>query len=413
MEPIDDQGTLLEESGEGLTLDEDDQSMEQGLQPITPKPLNPSESILKPSESIPKPLAPVEPLIPETKPSCPSCPQTPAVQHPCHRPACQSQATRRFSPSPRAANDIIQTKVVFVVDTSSHNYRPSQPYVKIGSDLNAQIRMHFIRQFVEERWKSGWFAWSMITFLGTDSSRRGHATAPINSGRPDRPVFTKSYENISAAIDRLETADGGREKTNYKRALELTKRLIEMDSGLWQDDVYYQVFFITGTRPWDSSYNRVDKVDNLYEDIREIVNIRPGRVFLSTAYYGLQHNIQNQNPNIPNVLDVLKGMAEAGHGEFFYLGHSYNMQGAPPCQQQVPTSPCHRSLSTIGLETSTALALLDGHHQRILQHNNSQQPLATTEEPTCPHGDGFHPPGTVCPYVKPPCTQQGNCSPNY
>lgn len=434
MEPIDDQGTLLEESGEGLILD-DEKEGEGGLtldddvpnMPVgrSPNPVKPTP--LKPSRSIPEAppaVVPAQPL-PETpvfetptEPRCPTCPQAPPVvaQPPCHRPACHPQTARRSSPTPRAANDIIQTKVVFVVDTSSHNYRPSHPYVRIGSDLNAQIRTHFIRQFVEERWRSGWFAWSMITFLGTDSSRRAHAVAPINAGRPDRPVFTKSYENISAAINRLETADGGREKTNYKRALELTKRLIEMDSELWHDDVYYQIFFITGTRPWDSSYDRVDELDNLYENVREIINIRPGRVFLSTAYYGLQHNIQNQNPSIPNVADVLKGMAEAGDGDFFYLGHSYDMQGgASPCQ--APTSPCHQFLSTTGLETSTALALPHSQHQRILQYNNSQHlqppPLATTEESTCPHGDGFHPPGIVCPYVKPPCTQQGNCSQNY
>ena len=422
MEPVNEQGPL-QESEEGLISnpngDEsglvlDDNNMEQSSDPMVS--LESSDSI--PSSGPTSSTQTSRISIPETAESkCSTCPQVPASS-PCQHSTCPQQSLHsrvtHSSQHAPATNDIVQTKVVFVVDTSSHNFRPSHPYVRVGSDLNAQMRMHFIRQFVDERWRSGWFAWSMITFLGTDSSRRGQASAIINSGRADRPVFTKSYSDISQAINRLEGADGGRDKTNYKRALELTERLIKRDSELWQDDIYYQIFFITGTRPWDSSYNRVDKLHNLYEYIRKIVSIRPGRVFLSTAYYGLQHNIQNADPNIPNVVDVLRGMAEAGRGDFFYLGHSYDMHGSTsPCQQQTPTSPCHQSLSTTGLEPSTSLSLTENHHQRILQHNNSshQQEQVTTAK-ICPHGKDYHPPGTVCPYTAPPCTGD-SCSPSY
>ena len=196
----------------------------------------------------------------------------------------------------------------------------------------------------------------MITFKGAHRGWRGFARASITHENNPRkkPVFTNDHNIVLQAMNDFTLPDGpgqDREsgKIQYGAALELTKELIKEDLKTNEDDnAIYLVYFISGEAPSNRFTGRFQLDDYVYEKVKDIVDIKPERIFFSTAYYGwayLDH--QARNTRFPSVIDILEEMANIGNGEFFNLpnvrgeqiAHSdYSPNVLSSCQQQVPVT---------------------------------------------------------------------------
>ena len=229
-----------------------------------------------------------------------------------------------------------QIKVVFVVDKGSHNYISD---ASNGNDPLALTRTYHVRRFFEDHRENECFSWSMITFKGNTGGWRGAATASI-SDNTGYPTFTKDYDIVDQAINDLSyrsiSEDG--HGIQYGNALLLTGSLIGNDYAYAYNylradfkldiDTYYLVFFITGASPSNRVFTRHYPLrEYTYQVVQNVVNIKPGMIFFSTAYYGTshlaRHTYENGNENliIPNITTILQTMANAGRGRFFNLNN--------------------------------------------------------------------------------------------
>ena len=376
----------------------------------------------------------------QANPCQPNCPQPQSQAQPQGQPQAQSPIQTQphlvgpcttpqggLSPGmPYSEFVPKETKIVFVVDKGMHNRLPT-PYASEGNDRYGATRIHHIRQFFEDHKDHGWFSWSVITFVGRLRGWEGDATAYIS--RDDdghQPFFTKDHNVVMQAIDKLSpsvTPDGSEEegvdsgKIQYGAALELTKKLIKDDLREQTDDVYYQVFFISGMSPTDAQHERWPFEDYDHRILNEIVNIKPGRVFFFTAYYGWHHEGQHRlghggrNPDFPTVIEILEEMANiGGNDELIYLT---NIAGQPslysqsnigtqqvhPCQQTAATNPCDTTVPVMGgidPNAPTLLHLPDGYLNQEEAARSHLTPCDLATVLPCGHSVAQHAQGVQC-----------------
>ena len=252
-------------------------------------------------------------------------------------------------------------KILFVVDKSRwQNYK----YDPVG-----QTRLHYIRNYYQERENSGW-SWGLIAF---HSINRAYPLIR-HPRKGNQPVFTANNNTFRQALNVLAnipdedpedaTRDPQRVGTQYgySKALNLVKDTIkhDLENDIQHNSNYY-VYFIAGARPRGDLEHRYE--DRIFKKVREIVNLRPGKIRFSTVYYGADVDTASRHrytsrtgPIYPDrdVKSVLKHMAKIVRGDFFELptigGGHYNtpcsQQGvpAPIVQQPVVTTPCLQQL---------------------------------------------------------------------
>lgn len=186
------------------------------------------------------------------------------------------------------------TKFMFVMDKSGSNQNP-------GTDPGAERRAGSFERFYEANKSNQGLQWGMIEFRG-DSSE-----ALI--GPPDDPIFTQDEAEVRSGIEKLRQADS--DATPYGSALNTTRLAIRNDMERHPDeDNIYQIFFLSDGEPTD-----VTDEGRLRAMVRDIVNLSPGKVFLSTGYY-------NKDRSNQTAISRLEAMAEEGLGKFINFRNS-------------------------------------------------------------------------------------------
>ena len=209
------------------------------------------------------------------------------------------------------------TKILFLVDTSGSNVLytrlngtqqcfntdPDFASCVLPTDPNKAFRGGVIQNFLTDHANKTNFHWGFITFA--DDS----AHAMINSnGNDQRPYFSASAGTMQSTINQFYNVEDDY-ATPYQAALELAKRAIQNDRDLNStEQPQYVIVLLTDGYPTD--YNALNgQLDTgaIQSDINALKNIAPGRVTLSSIYYG---------HNNPNAINLLSWMSQSGDGQF-------------------------------------------------------------------------------------------------
>jgi hypothetical protein len=201
------------------------------------------------------------------------------------------------------------TKILFVVDTSgsnvdsTYNIINGQSILTPPTDPQKDFRGGAISDFLSDFGHKSNFQWGFMTFAGTS------ANASINAGSSQSPIFTADPNEMGDAVDSFYSKrDTG--ATPYGAALSLAAKAVSNDPDLNSSErPNYFVVLLTDGFPSDY-YNDRGAFDQnvMTRDVANLVGIAPGRVTLSTIFYG--------QVNIPEAISLLKGMAGLGGGQF-------------------------------------------------------------------------------------------------
>lgn len=150
--------------------------------------------------------------------------------------------------------------------------------------------------FVSENSNNEYIQWGLVVFNSTS------ARAILNSGNQNSPVFTESESEMMAGIDKVRSeADNG--GTPYGSALNLARQAIVNDmQAKPEEDSFYMIIFLSDGQPTD---NFRDNDPALNSEIDGIMQQNPGRIALSTGYYG---------PDNYKYEKTMEGMASTGGG---------------------------------------------------------------------------------------------------
>lgn len=209
------------------------------------------------------------------------------------------------------------TKILFLVDSSGSNVLrtrldgtqqclPSDAdflNCALATDPNKTFRAGAIQTFLNDYARKENFQWGFIHFAG-DS-----AHALINSsGNDQNPHLSTSVSAMQSAINKFYSIEDNF-ATPYQAALTLAKKTIASDRDLnSSDQPQYLIVMLTDGFPTDyNALNGAFNANAVHADINSLLNIAPGRVSLSTIYYG--HNNQS-------AINLLKNMAQTGNGQF-------------------------------------------------------------------------------------------------
>lgn len=209
------------------------------------------------------------------------------------------------------------TKILFLVDTSGSNviYTRNEGTVQcfntdidflscaFPTDPNKTFRAGAIQTFLNDYANKENFQWGFINFAGED------AYALINSsGNDQNPYLSTSVSAMQSAINSFYSIQDNY-ATPYQAALEMAKKAVATDRDLNSaSNPQYLIVMLTDGFPTDyNAFNGSFDVNAVHSDINSLVNIAPGRVSLSTIYYG--HNNQN-------AINLLSSMAQTGNGQF-------------------------------------------------------------------------------------------------
>ncbi|MCC6276474.1 MAG: VWA domain-containing protein [Oligoflexia bacterium] len=192
-----------------------------------------------------------------------------------------------------------KTKFMFVIDKSGSNGSTDPNNLKRAKNLEK----FFNGPDTAPRKLNSGIEWGFIEFSGDT------ATAYINEGGDGRkPIFVGVPDNeaaMSQALQKLRGPDGG--STPYKAALALTKKAIQDDVTKHPGEASsYVIFFMSDGMPTDYGFEGPAGPE-AFRDVDELVNMLPGQITFSTAYYG---------PFDPEAAEGLRIMAEHGHGKF-------------------------------------------------------------------------------------------------
>lgn len=172
------------------------------------------------------------------------------------------------------------TKIMFVMDKSGSNN---------GTDSGAVLRGSGVENFYNDHLNDEYIKWGMIRF------------GIITDYMIADPYFTQDEGSVRNAIAELRSSDSG--GTPYSDALAKTELAIRDDIEAFpEEDAYYMVFFISDGQP--EPYISVEQASAL---VKSIINVKPGKIFLSSAYYGT---------NGPAAQEYLREMALAGGGKY-------------------------------------------------------------------------------------------------
>lgn len=207
------------------------------------------------------------------------------------------------------------SKILFVVDKSGSNRAPSAGSDG-GSDEDKSRRSGGIQNFFDKHKDNDFYKWGFIQFGAVNKEAESY----ILDDSPQRKPGFGDRVKMQQAIDKFKSvSDDG--CTPYIEALKLAHETIKNDLLLAPDeDSIYNVFFLSDGRP--DKYNDSDpdacgndyverKADDPYlSAVKDIRNLAPEKIFISTIYY---YSKKNQK-----AADGLRYMAEpeVGGGTF-------------------------------------------------------------------------------------------------
>lgn len=189
-------------------------------------------------------------------------------------------------------------KFLFVVDKSGSNANAnagnpaSDPMnVRRAGNIERFFNSELARDTKNQKW-------AMVGFNG------GNATRLYT---PNPQEFTEDPAMFRAQIARLRS-DPDANATPYQAALSVASDIIRKDiADNPTDESYYMIFFMSDGVPTDLGAGGVTVLENT---IKTMVKIRPGRIFMSTVFYG---------PPVPAAKDALSRMADFANGKFIDL----------------------------------------------------------------------------------------------
>lgn len=204
------------------------------------------------------------------------------------------------------------TKIIFVVDTSGSNVSPTMnnglsycdPSVSVctpATDPTKSFRGGAIQSFFNHYQQKANFDWGFVTFSGTQ------AQALTQNGY--YAGITSVPSQFQQALQTFYSIQDG-DATPYKAALQLTTALIQNDLDLnATTQPQYFVIFLTDGFPTDyqDSFGNF-KSAAMQSDLAGLLAVAPGRVSLSSVYYGQADD--------QNAMSLLKSMALQGGGRF-------------------------------------------------------------------------------------------------
>jgi uncharacterized protein YegL len=236
-----------------------------------------------------------------------------------------------------------KTKIIFVVDASGSNVnttanygstskcgQPGQPCT-LPTDPNKSFRNTAISNFLARFRHKENFSWAFNIF-GNNESR-----ALVNfAGDQTRPAISYDPSKLDAALTTFRTAVNDYGNTPYEKAIQLAGRAIENDSelnsgsGLTRPNYmvvmltdgfptdYFNVQMTPGSTSSDAEFYARFQTAKMNADLEALLNKAPGRVTLSTVYYG--------QDNDPYATWLLKEMAKSGNGQFASVSDTSNFK---------------------------------------------------------------------------------------
>ena len=282
------------------------------------------------------------------------------------------------APAPAPLPQLV--KVLFVVDKSFYNQR---------SDRDGGLRTHFVRAIYDAHKAEGWYSWGLIAFEGDDApgdEAEFHTCQRNRSRCSGDPIFTTNHRIVENAISFIQIGLDEGLQIRYKKALDLTEKIIKEDlEQPTQGGSHYAVFFITGSsfRDGEYGYNHrdrdgqrfpADRLQRLYNKVGEIVNLTHqgynNLVTFSTVYYGIEHRANHyldrhggsRNPDPPAIDPrvVLQEMAKYGNGRYISIENNAPLipsvgYVAPPTDQPnayAAAPPAYQPTSPYGLDVT-------------------------------------------------------------
>ncbi|RYZ75278.1 MAG: VWA domain-containing protein [Proteobacteria bacterium] len=201
-----------------------------------------------------------------------------------------------------------KTKILFVVDSSGSN--ASYTINIIGgrevetppTDPQKSFRKGAISDFLSDFSHKSNFNWGFMTFQGTG------VEAYVNNGNTMIPSFTPQVQTMSNALNAFGSrTDSG--QTPYRAALTAARNGIANDPDLNSaEQPNYFVVFLSDGFPTDYGKDSNYNPSLVNADIDALSSVAPGRVSLSTVFYG--------TTSIPDAINLLKSMAARGNGQF-------------------------------------------------------------------------------------------------
>lgn len=185
------------------------------------------------------------------------------------------------------SSSTVPTKMLFIDDLSGSN---------TTTDPGKAMRAGSIQQFYTDYSSHTNFSWGFETFQGTT------ATALINSGTPNSPIFSNAAAMQSAITVFKSMPDTG--NTPYMAALNMATSAISNDpDSKSATPPQYIVVFMSDGQPNGTG----DTTINILNQIHTIVNLLPGRISFNAVYYG---------PADATASGLIQSMATAGGGNF-------------------------------------------------------------------------------------------------
>ena len=214
----------------------------------------------------------------------------------------------------------VPVKILFVVDTSGSNNisTTNNGTLSCGlfqtcappTDPDKSLRGGSIANFFSQYSAKTNFSWGFEVFSN------GGGQAYITSGSKQSPSFSNASAMQSAINQFNNESDGG--DTPYIAALSMAQSTLASDPGINSTAVnapLYYVIFLSDGYPTDA-VNSDGTVNQAQVDksISQLVSLAPGRVFVSTVYYG--------TINDPVASGLLQSMSQVGHGQFLNVDTS-------------------------------------------------------------------------------------------
>lgn len=167
------------------------------------------------------------------------------------------------------------TKFLFVMDKSGSNN---------STDRGAAKRAGGFEKFYNKNKTNPSIRWGMIEF-----GAKQNAASPLIEGPDGEAVFTDDESLIMDGVEKLRGPDGG--DTPYDKALELTRTVIKKDKDDHPNEYsIYMVIFLSDGDPTSPTGNQHAKIMQYTQDV---VDIDPGRIFVSTGFYGTSTSGKN------------------------------------------------------------------------------------------------------------------------
>lgn len=216
------------------------------------------------------------------------------------------------------------TKIIFLVDTSGSNAIRTRgagtaeclpgdadyyTTCSLPTDPTKSFRGGVIQDFLNTYSVKSNFHWGFITF------KDNYATALINNmGNAQSPWLSPNPAHMQSALTQFNGITDYY-ATPYQAALEMAKAAIRNDADL-NSAAEPQYFIVMLTDGFPTDYNALNgslDLNAIQSDINELKNIAPGRVNLSSIYYGVDN---------PSAINLLSWMSNLGNGQFANVNNS-------------------------------------------------------------------------------------------